>query len=228
MDIQNLSFLAAVVAGIISFVSPCILPMVPIYLGFLSGETVEGQASKKSIFLHALFFVLGLSLVFIALGASVGLMGNFLLGKLPILRIIAGVFLVILGVHLLGIFKIPFLYREKSLINVVSKLKKNYFTSFLVGAAFSLGWTPCVGPILGTILVLASASETVLKGALLLAAYSFGLGIPFLILALCLSWFSKILQRFNKYFRVIEIISGLFIILIGILVATNSLHILNF
>lgn len=228
MDIQNLSFLAAVVAGIVSFVSPCILPMVPIYLGFLSGETVEQQASKKSIFLHALFFVLGFSLIFIALGASVGLMGNFLLGKLPVLRIIAGVFLVILGVHLLGIFKIPFLYREKSLINIVSKLKKNYFTSFLVGAAFSLGWTPCAGPILGTILVLASASETVLQGALLLAAYSFGLGIPFLILALCLSWFSKILQRFNKYFRVIEIISGLFIILIGILVATNSLHILNF
>ncbi len=227
MDVQNISFLVAFGAGFFSFVSPCILPLVPVYIGFLSGKSADEEVGKKTIFLHALFFVLGFSLIFICLGASVGLMGNFLIDKLPLLRIIAGVILVIFGIHFLGIFKIPFLYRVKKL-DFASKLKKSYWASFLVGVSFSLGWTPCVGPILGGILVLAYTSHTVLQGALLLTAYSMGLGIPFLVIALCLSQISGFLKRINKYYRLIEIISGVFLIAVGILIATNSLTILNF
>lgn len=227
MDVQNISFLVALGAGFFSFVSPCILPLVPVYIGFLSGKSADEEVGKKTIFLHALFFVLGFSLIFIGLGASVGLAGNFLINKLPVLRIIAGAILVIFGIHFLGIFKIPLLYRVKKL-DFASKLKKSYWTSFLVGVSFSLGWTPCVGPILGGILVLAYASHTVLRGVLLLTAYSMGLGIPFLVIALCLSQISGFLKRINKYYRLIEIISGALLIVIGVLIATDSLRILNF
>lgn len=226
MEPQGISLLVAFGAGFLSFISPCILPLVPVYLSFLSGKGAEEKTDKKIIFFHALLFVLGFSCIFILLGASVGLIGNFLIEKLPLLRIIAGIFLVILGVYVLGIIKIPFLYRVKS-FNLFSKAK-GCPASFLVGVSFSLGWTPCVGPILGGILVLAYASQTVLRGALLLAVYSLGLGIPFLLCALILGRISKILQRFNKYYRLIEIVSGLLLILVGILIATNSLTLLNF
>ncbi len=226
MEPQDISFFVAFVAGILTFISPCVLPLVPVYLSFLSGQSAEEKTDKKTIFFHALLFVLGFSCIFILLGASAGLIGNFLIEKLPLLRIIAGIFLVILGIYVLGIIKIPFLYRMKS-FNIFSKAK-GYPASFLVGISFSLGWTPCAGPILGGILVLTYASCTVLQGTLLLTVYSLGLGIPFLFCALILGRVSKILQRFNKYYRLVEMVSGLLLILIGIFITTNSLTILNF
>jgi len=226
MESQSISFLVAFGAGFLSFVSPCIFPLVLIYLSFLSGKNTDQDADKKTVFLHALLFVLGFSCIFVALGASVGLIGNVLIDKLPLLRIIAGILLIILGIHVIGLVKIPFLYRVKK-FNIVPR-GKGYPVSFLAGVSFSLGWTPCVGPILGGILTLAYASQTVLSGTLLLLVYSLGLGIPLLLCALLLGRVSKILQRLNKYHRAIEITSGSLLIFIGILIAANLLTILSF
>jgi len=213
-------------AGLLTFVSPCVLPLVPVYLGFLSSKSVNGELLERAVFSHALFFVLGFSVLFIALGASVGLIGNTLIGQLPLLRKIAGIFLILLGIHLMGLMRIPFLYREKR-FDFTSKIKRGYFPSFLVGVSFSLGWTPCVGPILGGILVLAFASQTVFQGILLLATYSLGLAIPFLLAALAFSQISGILRRFNRYYHLVEIISGLLLILIGVFIFTDNLTLLN-
>ncbi len=224
MDSAGVSLLAALGAGVLSFISPCVLPLVPAYIGYLSG-TVTGQEEERgraATVWQALLFVLGFSSVFIVLGASAGLLGSGLNAYLPLLRQVGGLVLIVFGLHVMGVVKIPLLYREKRLD--YRPERRGWAASFLVGMVFALGWTPCVGPILAAILLLASDSATVGQGALLLTVYSIGLGLPFLATALALGSATRLLKRMNRYYHAIEIVSGLFLIIMGVLLFTNSLQ----
>jgi cytochrome c-type biogenesis protein len=225
--VENITILAAFTAGIISFVSPCVLPLIPGYLSFISGVSVEEMKSgdKKSealrrVSLNTLLFVLGFSVVFIAMGASATFVGGFLLSKLSLFNKIAGVIIIILGLHIMGVFRIPFLNYEKR-FHAKSK-PLGPLGSFLVGLAFAFGWTPCIGPILGGILLLASNQDTMGKGIVLLSSYSLGLGIPFFITAVSFNTFLGVFGWVKRHFRTIEIISGLLLVVIGFLIFIGS------
>jgi cytochrome c-type biogenesis protein len=224
---ENISLLAAFTAGLISFISPCVLPLIPAYLSFISGVSVEEMKSRekksevlKKVSLNTLLFIFGFSLVFVALGASATFIGDFLLSKLSIFNKIAGAIIMLLGLHLLGVFRIRFLNYEKRFHARSRPLGP--MGSFLVGLAFAFGWTPCIGPILAGILLVASNQDTVAKGVVLLSSYSLGLGIPFFVTAVSFHSFLSVFGWIKKHFRTVEIISGLFLILIGFLIFIGS------
>jgi cytochrome c-type biogenesis protein len=224
---ENISLLAAFTAGLISFVSPCVLPLIPAYLSFISGVSVEEMKSRdkksqvlKKVSLNTLLFILGFSVVFVALGASATFFGEFLLAKLSLFNKIAGAIIMILGLHLLGVFRIRFLNYEKRFHTQSRPL--GLLGSFLIGLAFAFGWTPCIGPILAGILCLAANQGTVTKGILLLSFYSLGLGIPFFVTAVSFHSFLSVFGWIKKHFRTVEIISGSFLIIIGFLMLTGS------
>ena len=226
---ENLSLFAAFTAGIISFISPCVLPLIPAYLSFISGVSVEEMKSRdrksevlKKVSLNTILFILGFSVVFVALGASATFFGEFLLAKLSLFNKIAGVIIMILGVHLLGVFRIRFLDYEKRFHTKSRPL--GLFGSFLVGLAFAFGWTPCIGPILAGILLVASNQDTVTKGVVLLSSYSLGLGIPFFVTAVSFHTFLSVFGWIKKHFRTVEIISGSFLIIIGFLIFIGSFY----
>ncbi|MBC7224006.1 MAG: cytochrome c biogenesis protein CcdA, partial [Anaerolineae bacterium] len=179
MNPEQISALLAVAAGLLSFLSPCVLPLVPGFVGYLGGASVraEGSVPWWRTFLHAAAFVTGFSAVFIALGAGVGQLGALLYGYLPWIQKVGGALLILLGLHTAGLLKVPPLFQERR-IHLAVRPEWGYLSSFLMGVLFSAGWTPCVGPILAGILLLASQEQTATRGALLLAAYSLGLGIP--------------------------------------------------
>ena len=224
---ENVSLLAAFTAGLISFASPCVLPLIPAYLSFISGVSVEEMKSRdkksqalKKVSVNTILFLLGFSVVFVALGASATFIGDFLLSKLALFNKIAGAIIILLGLHLLGVFRIRFLNYEKRFHARSRPLGP--LGSFLVGLAFAFGWTPCIGPILAGILLLASNQDTVTKGVVLLSAYSLGLGIPFFVTAVSFHTFLSVFGWIKKHFRVVEIISGLFLIIIGFLIFIGS------
>lgn len=226
---ENLSLLVAFSAGVVSFLSPCVLPLVPVYMGHLAGSTVLEPGSRRSYMLalpHSLSFVLGFGVVFVAMGVVVGLLGVYLSSYMSLLRKVAGVLLVLFGLYLTGVFKLSFLDYERRL-HVRLGDKPGYVRSFLVGVAFSLGWTPCVGPILGSILALAWTSETVWHGAFLLSAYSLGLGLPFIAVGVALGSLRPHLTRLNRHLRIVSIVGGVMMIAVGVLVFTNKLILLN-
>ena len=225
---ENLSLFAVFAAGLLSFLSPCILPLIPAYLSFISGVSLAEMRKKESgekvfgrVFFNAVIFVLGFSFVFIVLGASASFLGNFFLSHLVILKKVAGILVILFGLHILGVFRFRFLDHEKRHHHSRKPLGK--FGSFLVGVAFALGWTPCIGPILATVLFYAGTKETVAHGTLLLAVYSAGLGIPFLLAALGMERFLNVSTVLKKHFRSIEILSGLLLIGVGILILTDEL-----
>lgn len=229
MELEQVSLVFAFVAGLLSFLSPCVLPLVPAYIAHLTGTSLEGSRVgrfRAVPFLHSLGFVAGFCLVFIALGVSVGLVGFILRDQMPLLSRVAGVILILFGLNLLGFVKIVALYRTKRL-EYSPGGRVGYIRSFLIGATFSLGWTPCVGPILGAILTLAATSETVLSGAYLLVAYSLGLGVPFLAAGAALGSLGPYLQRLNRYARAISAISGLLLIGLGIFMFLGRMSDLN-
>ncbi|KPL05191.1 MAG: cytochrome C biogenesis protein [candidate division Zixibacteria bacterium SM1_73] len=224
---ENISLFAAFTAGIISFISPCVLPLIPAYLSFISGVSVEEMKSRdrksevlKKVSLNTILFILGFSVVFVALGASATFFGEFLLAKLSLFNKIAGVIIMILGVHLLGVFRIRFLDYEKRFHTKSRSL--GLFGSFLVGLAFAFGWTPCIGPILAGILLVASNQDTVTKGVVLLSSYSLGLGIPFFVTAVSFHTFLSVFGWIKKHFRTVEIVSGVFLIIVGFLIFIGS------
>jgi cytochrome c-type biogenesis protein len=221
----QISLLIAFGAGLLSFLSPCVLPLVPVYLATVCGpEILEPEAERKRlpIFFHSLSFVVGFTLVFTILGATVGWFGFTLGANLALTRTIAGGLLIAFGLFLLAALKIPWLNYEKRLAPSVGTTA-GYLRSLIIGAIFSLAWTPCVGPILGGILTLAWSSETAWSGAYLLAIYSLGLGLPFLVIGVAFDSIRPLLRRIQRYSTWAYIISGLLLIAVGILILTGNL-----
>ncbi|MFH1006355.1 MAG: cytochrome c biogenesis protein CcdA [Candidatus Latescibacterota bacterium] len=229
---EPVSLFPAFLAGLGSFFSPCVLPLVPAYLSFVSGMSLDQlqggehqRALIRGVSANALFFVLGFSLIFILLGASATLVGHFLLSRMAVLTKVAGVLLVIFGLHIAGALRIPFLHYEKRLHLRTKPV--GLIGSFLVGMAFAFGWSPCIGPFLAAILTYAATRETMGQGIALLGAYSIGLGIPFLVTAVAVNAFLSAFARIKRYFRIIEIVSGALLILVGLLIFTGRFAILS-
>lgn len=221
----EISLLLAFGAGLLSFASPCVLPLVPIYVAHLAGASGTAEGRGRT-FVHGLAFVGGFSLIFVILGASVGFVGFLIRDQLPILQRVAGAFLVVFGLHLLGVIRIPMLDRTwKPLPG--SSSNKSLGQSFVVGAAFGTGWTPCIGPILGSILALAATTETASTGAVLMVVYSLGLAVPFLATGFALDWWARAIHSFSRHLPKVEAASGVLIITVGLLVFFNRLTTLN-
>jgi len=223
---ENVSIFVAISAGIISFLSPCILPVIPSYLAFITGISLEELSQqenlrkvRKKFIANSLMFILGFSIIFITLGASATVIGKFLYNNIRWFEIIGGVLVIILGLHFAGIFRLKFLDREKKIH--LKKKPLGYLGTCLVGMAFGAGWTPCVGPILGAILAMAATTQDVLKGIILLAFYSAGLGLPFFLSAIILHKFFEYFKTIRKYFKVISIVGGVLLIIVGILLISG-------
>lgn len=222
---ENISFLAAFGAGLVSFVSPCVLPLVPVYIASLVGpEILEPKTSvnRMPIFLHALSFVLGFAFIYTLAGALVGLAGIEINPHSPLVRRISGSLIIFFGLFMLAALKIPLLNYEKRLSPSLG-MTSGYLRSFLIGGAFAFAWSPCYGPILGSVLTLAASSETAWQGAYLLASYSLGLGLPFLIIGAAFSSVTPLLKRIHRYSRLVYIIGGVLLVAVGILILTNNL-----
>ncbi len=221
----------AFLAGLASFLSPCVLPLVPIYLAQLVGQSVyqadgtRDQGTRLVTFLHAATFVIGFTFAFVALGATASSLGSILKANQFLLRQIGGVLLILIGLHVAGILKLPFLYAQKRFSFQPSR--PGYPASLLIGIIFGFAWTPCMGPILGTILVLAANAATLRSGVILLLFYSIGLGVPFLLLGLGLNQVSRLLKWLKPHLGKIEIGTGIVMIIVGLLIFFNLLSYLN-
>lgn len=243
---ENVTFFGAFVAGVLSFISPCVLPLIPGYLSFISGVSLEEMrgmpvaatagggtatmsptmsgAAKRQVIITSLFFILGFSLVFVGLGASATVLGQFMMQRLTMFGKIAGVLLIIFGLHTIGVFKIPFLLNEA---RVQANTKPaSLLGAMVVGISFAFGWTPCIGPILAAILAVASQQDSVNQGIALLSIYSLGLAIPFLLTALAINQFFNAFKKIRRHYHTIEIVSGTLMIVIGVLIFTNRFTII--
>jgi len=232
---ENVTILAAFVAGVLSFISPCVLPLIPGYLSFISGATLDEMqgrptqgagvgvaappSARRRVVVTSLFFILGFSLVFVALGATASALGQFLMERLRLLGKIAGIVLIVFGLHTMGVLRIGWLYSERRV--QVDRKPAGPLGAMLVGIAFAFGWTPCIGPILAGILAVAGAQETIGQGVQLLAAYSAGLGIPFLMTALAIDRFFVAFAKIRRHYRMIEFVSGGLLVAIGLLIFTD-------
>ncbi len=222
---EDISVLAAFVAGVASFVSPCIIPLVPVYFASLYGpEILDGKKAtgRMPAFLHSLSFVVGFSLVFVLMGTLVGLAGILISPSSTLIRILSGGLLIAFGIFMLAAYKVSWLNYEKRLITSLGGAP-SYARSFLTGGIFCLAWTPCVGPLLGSVLTLAWSSQTAWQGAYLLAIYSLGLGLPFLMVGIAFDAITPLLKRIYRYSNVVYIISGVLLIATGVLILTNKL-----
>jgi cytochrome c-type biogenesis protein len=233
---ENVTLLAAFGAGLLSFISPCVLPLIPGYLSYISGLSLDemrgapvaggGAAvarppgARRQVVLSSLAFIVGFSLVFISLGAAASAIGQFLAERQTLFNRIAGAVIVIFGLHTMGVLRIEWLYQEKRVHT--SRKPAGFVGAGLVGVAFAFGWTPCIGPILAGILAIAGSQETVAKGVRLLAVYSLGLGVPFLATALMIDRFFSAMGRIRRYYHTIEIVSGALLVVIGLLIFTNK------
>jgi len=224
--IQNVSIPAALIAGLVSFLSPCVLPLVPPYLIYLTGATIEhvtndeaAANSRRAVMISALLFVLGFSTVFVALGASASLIGGLIRAWSAQLSILAGIVIIVMGLHFLGLTRIGLLMREGRL--PIPK-PVGLWGAYVMGLAFAFGWTPCIGPILAAILSIAAAEATVAKGAGLLAVYSAGLGIPFLIAAFMVERFSALFARMKAHLATVERAMGVLLVVTGIAFLTGA------
>jgi len=205
-NFSGLSIIISFFAGIATFISPCLLPMIPLYISYITGSSIENLTVKGKplrMLPPALFFVLGFTVIFVILGASATYLGNLFVQKQEILQYVGGTIVIIFGLHITGLIKIKSLYKEKK-IQVKNKFS-GYFGAFIMGFVFAIGWTPCVGPLLSSILVMASTEETVSKGIILLLSYSFGLGVPFILTALLINTAVKFLKKIQKFYRRIEL-----------------------
>jgi len=214
-------------AGFISFLSPCVLPLIPGYISYISGESLGDLVEKqKKIILKTVLFSLGFSLVFISFGATASLIGNILLENSNTLRIIAGIIIIIFSLQLIGILNLNFLNQEKRF--QTKNYSNNLFFPVLVGAAFGFGWTPCIGPVLGSILTLAAVESSIGKGILLLSFYSLGLAIPFILSGYGISKFLAFSKNFRKNIKIVSVTGGVILLITGILILTNKLQTLGY
>ena len=213
-------------AGLISFLSPCVLPLIPGYISYISGSSINELEDKKNIILFpTVLFTIGFSIVFIIFGAASTFLGQILLKNSYELRILAGLIIIILSFHIIGIINLKFLNYEK---RIQTNIKKNFFSPILIGMAFAFGWTPCIGPILGSILVLAATEESLIKGIILLSSYSIGLAIPFILSGYLIQKFLIFSKNFKKNINLVSKIGGIILLITGILIVTNQLQALGY
>jgi len=232
MDPSHINLSIAFGAGLVSFLSPCMLPLVPIYLAQLVSQSTyqsarlsERSPTRLLTFTHAALFVLGFTLAFVALGATASTLGSLLQAYQSQLRLFGGMLLILIGLHMTGLIQVPLFFWQKRV--VFHPARPSYPASLLIGIIFAIGWTPCIGLILGPILGLAAAAATLKQGVLLLLAYSLGMGLPFLLLGLGLNQTSRWFIRLKPYLPWIEIATGVVMILVGILISFNMLTVLN-
>ena len=228
MDFSNITLGLAFVAGLASFLSPCVFSLVPAYVGYLSGRAAGGESDANNrfvTFLHGLAFVLGFSLVFILLGVAASAFGGALYEIRTWLAKIGGIVVITFGLHMIGVYRIPFLEYDTR-VQELPDPKWGYLSSALLGVFFSAGWSPCVGPVLGAILTLAINGGNVALGASLLTAYSAGLAIPFLIAALGIGWVSTALRKYGKVMHYVEIVMGVILVIVGIMLFTGTFELL--
>lgn len=219
MDIAQVTIGLAFLAGLASFLSPCVFSLIPAYIGYLGGRAVGGEATERNRFItftHGLAFVLGFSLVFITLGVATSAFGRLLFDLRFLLAKVGGIVVIIFGLHMIGVFRIPFLEYDTRVQKMPDR-RWGYLSSALMGVFFSAGWAPCVGPVLGAILTLALNGGSVSTGVSLLSAYSAGLAIPFLLAALGVGWVSLTLRKYGKVMHYVEIGMGVILVIIGIL-----------
>ncbi|MBL7045660.1 MAG: sulfite exporter TauE/SafE family protein [Parcubacteria group bacterium] len=234
MEPLSIGFIvSAFIAGLLTFLAPCTLPLVPGYLGFISGvppEDLNNPNKKKEvrrrIFLNGVFFILGFSVVFILFGTLAGVIGQGLVPYRVWLTRTGGLFVILFGLFMLGVLNIPFLNKEKKISAPKWLSIGKPSSSFIIGSAFAFGWTPCVGPILGSILLLASTSSAAFSGAILLAVFSAGLAVPFLLVALGISHATSYIKRMDRYIKWTSIVGGVFLVFIGVLLLTNNFGLL--
>ena len=213
-------------AGLISFLSPCVLPLIPGYISYISGSSLNELVEKKNInLIPIVLFTVGFSIVFIIFGAASTFLGQVLLQNSYELRVLAGLIIVILSLHIIGVININFLNYEK---RIQTNVSKNFFSPILIGMAFAFGWTPCIGPILGSILVLASTEESLGRGILLLSFYSIGLAIPFILSGYLMQKFLIFSKNFKKNINKVSKIGGIILLITGVLIITNQLQALGY
>lgn len=222
----HLNLVTAFLAGLVSFISPCVLPLVPSYLSFLTGTSLEdlkadaGAGTKLRVIAHALAFVAGFTVIFVAIGLSASAIGGIFVNHKRIVEIAGGAIIVVLGLHMMGVLKIPLLMMDKRFR--VTGRKPSYWVSFLVGLGFAAGWSPCIGPILSGIIVLAASEKTLGQATFLLFVYSMGLAIPFLITAAAITQSLGVLNRIKRFLPVVEATSGAVLVATGVIVATDQ------
>jgi cytochrome c-type biogenesis protein len=222
----GIPLVAAFTAGLVSFLSPCVLPLVPGYISMISGVSVQdlkegGNAGMlKKVLLHSALFIVGFSIVFISLGASATWVGQILLSRRTILYRIAGIVIIIFGLHMTGLLKIALLYRDKRFHSAGKAATPG--GALVIGAAFAFGWTPCIGPIIAAILTLAANQETILSGVTLMAVYSLGLAVPFLLTSLGVNHFLSFYQRFRAHVQKVEVFAGAIMIVLGAMIFANQ------
>ena len=232
MEASHITYLGAFVAGILSFLSPCVLPLIPSFITYITGLSFADLQTehpthevRQQTIIHTLLFISGFTVVFVLLGASATFIGGLLQEHMTAIRRVGGLLIVLFGVHLTGLIPIKFLLGEKRI--ALHRKPVGYVWSFFVGLAFAAGWTPCIGPILASILMVAAAEATVAHGIALLLTYSMGLAIPFFLAALAMHQFLVVFNRFKKYIRVFEIITGVFLVIVGVMVFTNYLTVMS-
>ena len=230
MFTEAVSFPAAFTAGILSFLSPCVLPLIPAYFTFITGFSLEELTEnrnpeiRKKVFLSTVLFVSGFSLIFILMGASASYLGSLMFNYRELIRIIGGILIILMGVHLTGIIRIPGLDVEKR-INIEKK-PLHFLGIVIIGMAFGAGWTPCIGPLLGSILIIAGSQETVWQGIVLLATYSAGLAIPFIILSVFIHLLLIVIKKASRVLQYVNAAAGILLIIVGLILVTNKLHVL--
>jgi cytochrome c-type biogenesis protein len=228
---SDITLSAAAAAGLLSFLSPCVLPLVPPYLTFIAGTTLEElsgageRRARREVALAGLLFVLGFSTVFVALGATASVFGQVIRQYIDLLSYAAGLAIVAMGLHFLGVWRVALLYREA---RVQVEKPVGVWGAYVMGLAFAFGWTPCIGPILAAILAVASSEDTALKGAGLLAVYSAGLGLPFLGAALAIEPFFRFIKRFSRHFGKVEKVVGVLLVLTGVAFLTGGMQAMSF
>ncbi len=221
----DIGIVAAFVAGTISFLSPCVLPLVPGYISIVSGISLDRLQTNdpgvgRIVIVNSVLFICGFSVTFILLGASASVVGQFLMSQMSILFRVAGALIIVFGLHLIGVFRIPFLYQDARFHDVKPR---GAVGAFVLGLAFAFGWSPCIGPILAGILTVAGTRESVTEGMFLLSIYSAGLGLPFLATSVGLNRFLSLYGHFRRHLRKVEVASGVLVVAIGALILTNSL-----
>lgn len=224
---DSISYSAALVAGLLSFFSPCVLPLIPAYFTFITGFSLDELThdpdtdTRRKVFFSTISYVLGFSAVFVTMGASVSYLGGFLYTHGDLIRIIGGILIILLGIHLTGLFRIRLLNFEKRVH--MQKKPLHFLGVFIVGMAFGAGWSPCIGPLLGSILIIAGSKETVWEGIVLLGIYSAGLGIPFLAMSLFIGYILTFIKKAVHILKYMNTVAGTLLVVVGILLITNKL-----